>query len=564
VSISGSHVTMIAALGGLLALWCWPRLSWRGRGLAERMPSRVAACMAALLAAWLYCLLAGWGVPARRTFLMLAVAASGHALRIPVNASRLLCLALLAVVALDPWALLSSGFWLSFGAVGVLMAGARWWRPAPGPEPLPARWRRRLGQACLLQLAITAALTPLLGWWFHQVSLVSPLVNAYAIPFIGMAVTPLALLLAMASLVPGLQAAAGALAWLAHGVLLGVMQPTAWLAGLDAASFDVAAPPWWLMAVALAGVALGMLSRGPALRIGAWLLMAPALAWRPERPPQGAWDLFALDVGQGGAVVVRTASHVFLFDTGLRSGPGSDAGARAIVPFLRGQGLRRLDALIVSHADIDHVGGARSVLAAVPVAQSFSSFDLRAHLRREAGLLGTPGVLPPMPRAMSPCRRGMAWQADGVAFDFLWPDAPEDAAPPSAASRQRNARGCVLRLRGAHHSALLTGDIGAAQEARLVRRGLGRMDLVMAPHHGSKGSSSPAFVRAAVPAHVLAQAGAWNRYGHPNPVVQSRWEAAGAYFWRTDAHGALIARSRAAGLRVDGQRLLQRRYWQGR
>ncbi|MGB3289407.1 MAG: ComEC/Rec2 family competence protein, partial [Burkholderiaceae bacterium] len=248
VSISGSHITMIAALGGACTYWLWRRLRWRGRALAERMPAQIAAALAALLVAWLYCLLAGWGVPARRTFLMLAVMAGAYVLRLPMSASRLLSLAAFAVVLMDPWALLASGFWLSFGAVYVLMTSGGWWGQPVGRQFQSRRRRagRFLLRATLLQLAITAALMPLLALIFHEVSLVSPLANAYAIPVISLLVTPLSLLSAGAAMVPGLDGLAAACAWLGHAALDLMMAPTVWLSDWRAASVAVAAAPWGL------------------------------------------------------------------------------------------------------------------------------------------------------------------------------------------------------------------------------------------------------------------------------------------------------------------------------
>jgi len=565
ISISGSHITMIAAMGGLLTLWGWRRLRFRGHALAERIPAQVAACMAALLVAWLYCLLAGWGVPARRTFLMLAVAACAHGLRLPFNGSRLICVVAFMVVLMDPWALMATGFWLSFGAVCVLLASASWWGRAAGLDKGRGyRIRRRLWQACCLQLAITAGLMPMLAFLFHEVSLVSPLVNAYAIPVISLIVTPLALALAGLAMLPGVQWLTEAVAWVGHGALELTMWPTVRLAQWPMASVEVAATPLWLSGVALLGLALAVVPYGFPMRAAAWALMAPALLFRPERPAMGSWDLIALDVGQAGAVVILTARHAVLFDAGLRSSALSDGGSRIIVPYLKARGVRRLDGLIVSHADIDHVGGLRSVLEAFPVTQSFSSFDVRAHLAREAGLLGVPGVLPPLPMAMSPCQYGMVWEIDGVTFEFLWPLKRPPGRRASNASKERNDHSCVLRIRGARHSALLLGDISAAQERLLVERGLGLVDIVLAAHHGSRNSSDRAIVSATQPSHVIAQVGRWNRYGHPHPTVVDRWRAANAQFWRTDETGAVIIQSRPSGLQARAHRVDRPRYWQGR
>ncbi|HEY9279085.1 MAG TPA: DNA internalization-related competence protein ComEC/Rec2, partial [Eoetvoesiella sp.] len=522
------------------------------------------AALAALVVAWLYCLLAGWGVPARRTFLMLAVVAMAHILRLPLNVSRLLSLVAFAVVVLDPWALLASGFWLSFGAVYVLMASSSWWGKESGPHST-TRWqhlRHFLGSASRLQLAITVGLMPLLALIFHQVSLASPLANSYAIPVISLIVTPLSLLFAATAFVPGLGPLASAIAWLAHTAMQLIMVPTVWLAQLGLASFDTAAAPLWLTLLALAGLFLAVMPYGFPRRNTAWLLMLPALFWRAERPAEGAWNAYALDVGQSGAIVIQTARHALLFDTGLRSSAYSDEGMRTVAPFMRSRGIKKLDVMVVSHEDIDHAGGARSVLASVPVEQSYSSFDLLRHLRREARLLGTPDSLPRLPLAMSGCEYGVSWQVDGVAFEFLWP--LKSHSSDSVKRSQRNGQACVLRIRGRHHSMLLTGDIGTAQEKVLLERGLGRVDVVMAAHHGSKSSSSLNFVRRVQAMHVLAQAGAWNRYGHPSPLVEQRWEEAGARFWRTDLHGGVAVQSRQSGLYVLSTRQSKQRYWQGR
>lgn len=563
IAISGSHITMIAAMGGLFTLWLWRRLSWRGFPLAERLPAQVAACLAALLVAWLYCLLAGWGVPARRTFLMLAVLAAAHLSRLSLGAWRVLLLAAVAVVVMDPWALMATGFWLSFGAVAVLLTSAAWFGRSMATQAAPARVRmcRWFWAACMLQLTVTAGLLPILALLFNEVSLVSPLANAYVIPIISLVVTPLALLLAGIVMLPGLGWLAGLVSWLAYEPLEIMMVPTRWLAGLEAASLDAAAAPAWAILLAVTGMAAALMPRGLPWRHAGWLLMLPALLWRPDRPPEGGWDMVALDVGQGASTLVVTARHALLFDTGVRHGPSTDAASRHIVPLLRAKGIKHLDVLVVSHADIDHAGGMRSLLEARRVVQSYSSFDAEAYLRREAALLGASPDTVLLPQVMSPCRYGATWHVDGVSFEFMWPLARHKHARDRRASRDRNAQSCVLRIRGKHHTALLTGDIAAAQEDELVMRSLGRIDVLTAAHHGSRTSSSQAFVAHTAAKHAIAQAGRWNRYGHPHPAVQRRWEEAGTQFWRTDQHGAISVRSRHDGLLVESHRQSRQRHW---
>lgn len=580
ISISGSHITMLAGFAALAGGALWRRVRWRGRPLCERWPARQAAACAALLVAWLYCLLAGWGVPAQRTFLMLAVVALAQLMQLRLSGSRVLALAAALVLVFDPWAVLASGFWLSFMAVGVLIAvstdfpgyveGSR----AAGPEgsveqsgrprsERAARWGRTVMLAARLQWAVTWALAPALAWLFHEVSLTSPLANAYAIPLVEMLVTPLSLLLAGTALVPGLGTVAGFCAWSAHGVLTLMMHPTEWLARLP--SIPVAAAPAALYLFACAGAVFALQPRRNAGRwrlLGrwrqwGWLALLPLCLWRPAAPPHGGWDLHAFDVGQGSALLLRTARHAVLFDAGARHARDSDEGARTIVPALRALGVRGLDALIVSHADLDHAGGTRSVLAGLPVEQTLSSFDLVGWLHREAGLLSQADVA--LPRAASPCRFGDRWRVDGVTFEFLWPLDVQGVRTKQAA----NGSSCVLRVTGMHHALLLTGDIDVRAEAALVDRGLEPVDLVVAAHHGSRTSSSGAFVTAVATRHVIIQAGSWNRHGHPDPAVLSRWSESGARLWRTDWQGGIVARSRADGLAVSSALEASRRYWHG-
>lgn len=562
VSISGTHVTMIASLGGILIVGVWRRVRFRGRLLAERVPAQVVGALAALLVAWFYCLLAGWGVPAQRTFLMLAIIASAYVLRISMGASRLLLLAAFAVVALDPWAMLSSGFWLSFGAVAVLMAmSSAGGRSARTSRPgFLARTRGATVAAARLQLMITAALLPALALLFNEVSIASPLANAYAIPVISLLVTPLALLAAVTSALPGTEAIAGFLTDSAHWVLQAMMWPTVWLSDQAVSSITVATSPAIVTLLALAGLGMVLLPRGLFACVMGWIFVLPALTWLPARPPHGGWDAIALDVGQASAIVIQTARHNVLFDTGVRNNSAVDSGIRVISPFFRSQGIQRLDAVIVSHADIDHVGGLRSVLDAMQVGQTYSSFSVEQWLKREASMLDIDDTTR-RPLAMSVCRYGQQWTVDGVTFQFLWP-LHRDYSSMQASSRERNDHSCVLRVQGRHHSLLLTGDIGVSQEQELTERGIGVHDVVMAAHHGSNNSSGAGFIQAVQARHAVVQAGAWSRYGHPHPKVVRRWTDAGATLWRTDLHGAVVMRSREGGLKLAGERQRKRRYWQ--
>ena len=559
VSISGMHVTSIAGIAGLLASTIWRRLRWRGVGLAERMPARIAGGAVAALVALLYCLLAGWGVPARRTFFMLLVVLAAALSRLPLSGDRVLAAAAAAVVALDPWAPVAAGFWLSFGAVAVLL------RIAAAPIDVDADWRARcatrLGQAVRVQLMVTIGLMPSLAFLVHQVSLGSPMANAVAIPVVTFIVTPLALLCAALSCLPGAQTLA---AWAGRAGLDAfdlTMLPVAWVGNASWSSVPVAAAGWAWLLLAVAGMVWALQARGwPGRHLG-WVCMAPLLFWRPDRPEPGDWRMSAMDVGQGSAILVETANQSLLFDAGPRSYGGSDAGERVVAPFLQSRGIGRLDVLVLSHADMDHVGGTRAVLAAVPVERSYSSFDLPAYVRRDARMWPDAGnAQPALPESMARCERGVQWEVDGVQFTFLHPAADRRSAQPD----DRNADSCVLHVEGARHSLLLTGDVGVAQEKEMVAQGLANVDVVLAPHHGSASSSGRELVQAVEARHVIAQAGHLNRFRHPARAVELRWTRAGSRFWRSDRDGAVMAESRPDGLEVRGQRERAGRYWHGR
>ncbi len=523
MSISGLHVTMVSGLAAALALWLWrrrPRL-----GLA--LPAPKAAAAAAFLTALAYTLLAGFAVPAQRTLYMIAVVAAALWLGRLQSSSRVLAVALGVVLLADPWAVVAPGFWLSFGAVALMLyAGVASLRP----EHWALRWGR-------VQWAITVGLAPLLLVLFQQVSAVSPIANSIAIPVVSFVVTPLAL---AAAVTPGPW-----LAELAHVVLVALMPVLGWLARLPGAVWQSHAPPAWAAALALAGIAWWLAPRGVPARYAAPLLCLPMFALRPPAPAAGAAWITFLDVGQGLAALVRTKDHAVLYDAGPAYGTDADAGSRVVVPFLRGEGLTRLDAVVVTHDDADHSGGAASVLRALPADLLWSSLAV-AHPAHT------------LARASVPCRAGASWEWDGVRFALLHPavDSFEDPR------LKTNSRSCVLRIETRHGAVLLTGDIEERDERRLVAAGAAlRAATLLAPHHGSGTSSSPAFLAAVQPEHAVFTVGYRNRFGHPKDAVLARYAAAGASVSRTDRDGAVTIRLEAGGTAVARYRAERPRYW---
>ncbi|MGG4774202.1 DNA internalization-related competence protein ComEC/Rec2 [Paenalcaligenes sp. Me52] len=556
VSISGSHVTLMAVLVATVISWCWRRLRYKRVALAEYWPAqKIAACVALLVAA-LYCTVAGWGVPAQRTFLMLAVVVGTRLASVSWQPSQTLALAAVLVVCLDPWTVVASGFWLSFGAVTVLLLCYHWQGHAMQPKQGWAAIGSYVLQVLAWQVVISLALFPALGWQFHEISLISPFSNAYAIPLIGMVITPLSLLLMLVAPIEALSTVAQGVAWLAHVLLELMMRPTEWLCELPAASMAVAWAPWWTYGVAALGMGYAFLPKGLPGRHWGWIGLLPCLLWGRTPIAEGEWRADVLDIGQGGAVLVQTRHHALLFDTGLRLSHQSDVGDRVIVPFLRAKGITALDWLVLSHDDLDHTGGALSVLQAVPVRALYTSFSARAYFGREAALLGMVSPLLPT-TAQHLCQQGVSWLVDGVQFSFVWPDAS------ALRNKDSNARSCVLSIRSAQgKSLLLTGDIGVAQEAALLRQGLEPHDVVVVGHHGSRTSSSVNWVQSMQATWAIAQVGWGNRFGHPHTEVVRRWQRFKSVFIRTDYAGAVRIVTEGSGIQVQCQRQVRARYWQ--
>ena len=518
MAISGLHVGLVAGMALAACAGLWRRVPW----LARRWPARLPASLAGLAAGAGYAALAGFSVPTRRALVMLAVGLAVLATGRGRSAAHALGLALLAVLLLDPRAVLDPGLWLSFGAVAVIVLAA-------APRPRAAR----VAALVRVQWALGLALAPLTLAGFQQASVAGLAVNLVAIPWTGLLVVPplLAGTLALGLGLPG----GAALAGLAAAALDTLWRLLEWAAGLPGAQWLAPAPPLWAVAPAVAGAVLALLPRalpGQAL----WpLFLLPLLAVRPPRPPPGEAWITALDVGQGLAVVVRTHAHALLYDTGGRVGQ-LDAGSAAVVPFLRQAGIRALDAVVVSHGDLDHRGGLDAVRAALPVRRL---------------LTGVPTRLP----EAEPCLAGTAWRWDGVRFEILHPRRP----------RRGNDGSCVLRVATGATAALLPGDLEARGERALLRRaaaGALRADLLLAPHHGSAGASSAAFVRAVRPRWVVHAAGYRNRYRFPRPATVARYGALGAHQLVTGSAGAVRFVLSPDGLRGPRcARAAARRFW---
>jgi len=537
VSISGLHITMIAGLAGLVISAGWRR-SHRLLALA---PAQSAAALSAMLAALAYCLLAGWGVPAQRTFFMLATVAIALLLRWQTRTFATLAIAAAVVCLLDPWAAIAPGFWLSFGAVAAIFY------VVTGRPAAAVGWRARLREAVRIQIAVTLALVPLTVALFQQLSVVSPLANAVAIPLVSLVITPLALLGGLFVVLPApLASIAVPCLSFAHwlfDLLAAVLQ---WSVQFRWASIATAAPPWWTLIFAVAAVFWLLAPRGWPLRWIAVVWFIPMFAWPAARPAAGELWVTAIDIGQGMAMLIETKEHAVLYDTGPRYSAEADAGARVIAPYLRWRGIERLDLLVVSHLDSDHSGGTASLLRSLPVERVWTS------IRADHPVLRTA-------TQVERCHDGQALTLGQLQLRVLRPRADDY----ERASMTTNAMSCVLEVRAGSLHVLLTGDLPARQEMELIERHPSLITaLLTAPHHGSRSSSSVPFVEATRPTWVVYQAGYRNRFGHPADEVVARYAAAGTKSVRTDHAGATQWRMRGDGTTdVESMRGERFRYW---
>lgn len=519
IAISGFHVGMVAGAAAILVRgvwWLWPLL---GRWL----PVRIAAACVGAFAAGAYAAAAGFSLPTIRTLLMIVIVALALGSRRVVTVWQALALAAIGIVVVDPLALLSAGFWLSFAGVAWLA----WCLPRDAGGAM-----RGLVRA---QAVASVGLLPLTVLLFGQASTAGPIANLVAVPLWSLVVAPLAVGgVALEGLFPALAGAC----WRAAAFCFDIAWPLFERLGASPLALWWTAEPHRLaFALALVGAIWLLLPRGTP---GRWLGLA---LWLPlvwpdtQRPAEGGVEVTTIDVGQGLAVLVRTRSHELLYDTGPAQPDGFDAGERAVVPVLRARGVGSdLDMLMLSHADNDHAGGLAAVLSEVPAGQLLAP--------EGAGVRGA-----------TTCRAGRSWVWDGVRFSVLH--------PPPHFPYLANESSCVVRVESRGGVLLLTGDIGDVIERRLVEsdpRAV-RADVVFAGHHGSRHSSDPAFVNATGARHVVFSTGHGNRFRHPAREVEARWRAAGAETWNTADAGAITIRLGAGRFELLAERRRRPRMW---
>lgn len=531
MAISGLHVGLVAGLAFFAVRRLWSTSATAVLWLAA---SRAAA-VAALLAAILYAGLAGFTLPTQRALIMLAVVLSSVVLYRNVLPTTSLAVALAAVLVVDPFAVISAGFWLSFGAVAIIL-----WGMAARADRRPERpWQALWWRWGRVQWLVAIGLLPVGMGLFLEYPLISPLANLLAVPWASLVLVPLVVVATALTLpAPPLGEAVLELSCRAADILWWVLEH---LAALEL----TLRPAGEIAEIALAAACLGAMlltapRAVPARIVGVvWLL--PLLFGSVARPAPGAVRLTLLDVGQGLAAVVRTRTHVLVYDAGPSHAPGFDAGRDVLAPYLRSQGIARVDRLILSHENSDHVGGAAALREAV------STLDILTNA--------------PAWRAIAnPCRAGARWIWDRVDFEILHPERGDDV--------RGNDGSCVLKVTAFGGRVLLTGDVERRAEAAIVRRNGARLraEVLVVPHHGSRSSSSTPFLDAVRPAIALLPVGYRNRYRFPHAQVVQRLSERGVLTFDTATHGAIT-------LDIDGEhgihaprleRVASHRIWRAR
>jgi competence protein ComEC len=526
VAISGSHVGMVA----LLVFWLVQRAWSRSERLCLRWPAVKAGAVAGLMAALIYSALAGFAIPTQRTVIMLAAVLVSTLIQRFQTTSHALALALLGVLLLDPLAVMDGGFWLSFAAVAAILfsmdgrpaARGIWWR-----------WGRIHVAIALLLLPITLAL-------FQTASVISPVANFFAIPWLTFVVTPLTLLgTALMDVVPF---AGDGLLHAAERTLSWIWPLLEWLAARDLAQVYYAMPQVWLAIPAMIGALWLLAPRGvPGRWVGGIWLSAAFLIPFPQ-PREGEVWFTLLDVGQGLAAVAQTRNHVLVFDTGSQFSEDYDMGKAVVLPFLRSQGRDQIDTLIISHGDNDHIGGARALLAQMSVKRVLSSVPEKFSTNNAEF-----------------CTRGQQWHWDGVDFQVLH--------PTSDALSSENDNSCVLKIVAGENAILITGDIEKQAERFLLESDQNlQADVLVVPHHGSATSSTAEFIEAVAPRYALFPAGYHNRFRFPKEEVLARYRARGVQGFQSGRMGAVNIRvDRRTGIEgITQYRELGRRYWHHR
>ncbi len=519
LAISGLHIGLIAGFAYWIGNFIWLRT-----GILQLSAINVGI-ITAFSVSIIYASLAGWAISTQRAVIMLICGMLSLIYQRHLKISHRFALALLIILLINPLVVLNAGFWLSFTAVGLILY----------TQSQRLHTSNKFILSSKIHLITAFGLAPILLFQFQTVSISAPIANFIAVPIVSLIIVPL-ILLAVVNLFifPALATqllniTAKLLTWLEF-ILNKINQ-------LPFAYWQHTADITTVLLAAI-GIGLVLAPKGVPARWLAGIFMLPILLNSNEKIPPNNFKLTLLDVGQGLATVVQTAQHTLVFDTGVRHGNSFNIGKMVLLPFLRAEGVSKLDMLIISHADNDHIGGAEALISGLPVQQIYTSaLEKLAQYNPIA------------------CANGQTWRWDGVLFQML---------APSKKFSKRNNNSCVLKISTANASILLTGDIEAPAEKLLVQTQAAQLasTILIAPHHGSKTSSSMEFLRQVAPEWALIPAGYKNKFKFPHAKVLRRYQRQNIQWLITANTGAITVLSDTQGLEINTYRQQYQRYWQ--
>lgn len=502
LAISGLHIGLVGSWGYVLFGW----LTRRWPGICYVMARPLWQSVGGVGLALYYSALAGGAISTQRALAMLLLPTVGkfHGRALPWLRQCLLLMGFFILI--EPSVLISPAFYLSFAAV-IWILYSVW-----GQWGKASHWQ----QGCVIQMVLTAGLLPLTLWFFQGGSTVSLAANGLAIPWFTLIVVPLVLGASVVFLFS--KVLSGCLLKGASITLIPIIHYLQYLN--HGALWFHSIPGWWIPICAMTGVFILALPRGLGLhRCIGLLWFFPLLFWPYATPKAGEWWFTLLDVGQGLAAVVRTHKHLLVFDTGPVYGNGLSAGTRVLVPYLRHEGISRVDTLVVSHGDRDHSGGVVALQQAFPIKHFI--VGQRNHPELEQG---------------EGCYGGEGWDWDGVHFKFLYPAKGEKKSTA-------NAHSCVLRISDGINSVLLPGDIGFKEERLLLQRWSASQlttSVLVAAHHGSCHGSSADFLSHVHPKKVLFSYGFENPFHFPCKKLVDYLVQQGIEFASTAESGAIV------------------------
>ena len=494
MAISGLHIGLLAA-----TIFFVIKITYRKLLFRYSITAPIIAALVALIITISYALLAGFAIATQRALIMVIVMLWSILARRKVTIMQGYCFSMLGVLCIDPFAVMSVGFWLSFIAVALLLIAS------VGVTGI-TKW-------CKPQLALLFGMLPLTALYFQQITFIAPLANLIAIPIVSIIIVPL-LILAIVTMMINFHISK-ILLLSANNILHGLWYYLEHINHLHAVYVTASAAPIWLVVCAIIGSFWLFAPRGIPGRYWGLLPLLAIFIPKTSVLEQGQLEFTLLDVGQGLAAVIKTKNHVLVYDTG--------PGPNIVWPFLKSQGISKINTLMISHADKDHIGGAKGLLQHIMVEQVLTS-DTNALLTHQP----------------QQCVIGQHWQWDGVDFKVLHP--PNLAIVKKNKNNKRNNNSCVLLVQSSEQRLLLTGDIEAVSEQLLVKNFAKQLaaDILVVPHHGSKSSSSLEFIKAVQPQYAIISVGHINQYGHPKQQVLSRYQSLDINILTTAEHGAIL------------------------